>query len=185
MNNAAFLVDGHLEKKFVQNICPNKPVRILNCNGNAVSTKAIAKRVATQCRLLRGKRYPIVIITDLEDRNMTPQQFHDSLLTEIENEGVNDQIIIGIPNQMIENWIIADKKILIQHTSKKPLWYKTKSPDGYNGKNHLKFLLGSYHETTTGVELLKSCSPVEMCKSPSFKSFFNKIRKKKCWWLQQ
>jgi len=183
MSNVAFLVDGHLEKRFIQNVCPNKTVRILNCNGKSVSVTAIAKRVATHCRLFKGKFYPIIIIVDLEDRHISAQIFHNDLLHAIRNEGINDDIILGIPNQMIENWILADKKLVSCYTKKQPVWSGT--PDGFNGKSHLKFLIEGYHETTIGVELLVKCFASRMCDSPTFKDFFDKLFSDTCWWLQR
>jgi hypothetical protein len=55
MSNPAYLIDGHLEKKVIQQICPGAIVRILQCNGRDVSLQAIANRVASHCRLFHGK----------------------------------------------------------------------------------------------------------------------------------
>ena len=183
MINAAFFVDGHLEKKFIQKTCPNKVVRILNCNGSKVSAAAIAKRISSQCRLLKGRNFPIIIFVDLEDRDETATQFHDDIVAAIRAEGVSDTFILGVADRMIENWILADKSIVAGHTTKRPVY--TGCPDGFNGKSCIKQLIPGYHETTIGVDLLEKCRASKMITSPSFKAFFDKLSSYQCWWLNR
>ncbi len=183
MNNPAFIVDGHLERNFIQKVCPGKKVRILNCNGHAVSVKAIAKRIATHCRLFKGKYYPIIIWVDREDRDVSTTEFANELEQAISEEGIQDQIILGVADRNIENWIIADKL-----TVRKEAETVGKYPgvtDGYNGKSKIKQIIEGYHETTTGVELLTRCYASRMICSPSFKAFYEKLPKKGCWWLER
>lgn len=106
---AAFLVDGHMEQKIAQRLCAGCPVRILNINGRDVQIHAIAKQVATQFRLLNNRYYPVVILIDREERDVSADDLAKALVNEAERQGVpRDQLIVGVADRMIENWILAD-----------------------------------------------------------------------------
>ena len=55
MKRPAFLVEGHLEQRFVQAVCPGSSVLRLNCNGDKVAIEAVAKRVGTLGRRVHKK----------------------------------------------------------------------------------------------------------------------------------
>lgn len=181
MNNAAFLVDGHQEKMFLQKICPTTPVRMLNLNGNSVTTSAIAKRIATHCRLFGGKRYPIFIWIDREDRETSATDLVAKLKAAIQAEGINDQIVLGVADRTIENWIFSDRETVEPYCAENTQYPPT--PDGFNGKSKIKKLIANYHETTIGVELLSKCFASRMKASESFKSFTEEFPNNNCWWL--
>jgi hypothetical protein len=184
MINAAFLVDGHLEKIFIQKACPKAVVRLLQCNGDSAALSSIAKRIVSHCRLLHGKRYPIIVVIDREDRSQTSTGISTELLSLIRQEGVSDELIVVVSDRNIENWILADiKKVIELHPGTHPCW--TDSPDGFNGKSRLKKEIRYYHETTTGVELLLKCRPSIMRCSPSFDYFFRQIEHRACWWIHR
>ena len=184
MNKIAFFVDGHLEKKFIQRACPNTVVRILNCNGKDVEMSAIAKRVATHCRLLKGKYYPIIVVIDREERTQSATELSDILIDEIRQNDVSDEIIVGVADRMIENWILADEDCFSDMAKRK---FRTCSiTDGLHGKNQLTHCIGTYHKTTTGVKLLLKCRPSVMKKrNLSFKEFIDKIPEESCWWMSR
>ena len=180
----AFLVDGHLEKKFVQRACPNMVVRLLQCNGENVALEAIAKRVLTQCRLLSGKCQPMVVVVDREGRKQSAVDMSAELLSLVKKDGVTDELIVAVADRNIENWILADTETVAKmHHNIETLWVET--PDGFNGKARLKQALRTYHETTTGVDLLLKCRPSVMRSSPSFNRFVQKIADFDCWWLEK
>lgn len=181
MNSAAFLVDGHQEKKFVQKICPGKPVRMLNLNGSSVTPTAIAKRIASHCRLLRGKYHPIVIWVDREDRETPAPVLVAELDAAIRAEGVRDDVVLGVADRAIENWILADRKTVHPYCRDKVSY--PRQPDGFNGKSKMKKLVADYHETTVGVELLTKCYASRMKASKSFKAFVECFSNNDCWWL--
>jgi hypothetical protein len=184
VSNAVFLVDGHLEQKFLQRICPNRPVRRINCNGRNVSVMAIGDRIATQCRLLNNRYYPVIIVIDREDRTLTANEFATELLNQIRIFGINDDIILGIADRMIENWILADHNTLNQYPGKKQ--NIPTSCEGDHGKNIIKSCLSHYHETTVGVDLLETCKPSTMiANSSSFKAFYEQLPKNCIFWLSR
>lgn len=184
MNKAAFLVEGHLEQKFVRQTCPKSIVRRINCNGKNASMSAIARRIATQCRLLGGRNYPIIVIFDREDRTVSVDELRDELLKEIANNEVTDSIVIGIPDRTIENWILADREIIMRHSKRRgkiPL-----NAEGLHGKRIMGKQIENYHETTLGVDLLTKCRASELNRnSNSFSHFFKQLDSINCWWLKR
>lgn len=183
MNKAAFFVDGHQEKLFLQKVCSGLTIRRIGCNGCSVSSSAIAKRIASQCRLLHGKCYPIFVWVDLENRPVTASDFAAELLQSLVAEGVNDSITIGVADHCIENWILADRQT-VEPYCHGDLAYPDHF-DGYNGKSRIKRLIPDYNETTIGVELLSKCNPSQMIQSSSFKAFYDQLPKDGCRWLMR
>lgn len=177
---AAFLVDGHTEQRFIQKICPNKTVQRINLNGSSVGAIAIAKRVATQVRLWGGRYFPIIIVVDLEDRLITPTAFSGSLLMAIRNEGIADEIVIGVASRMIENWILADSQRLNWTTCPSQV-------DSFHGAAKLKEIIGDYDKASDGPELLHQARPSKIReKSPSFDDFMNALPiMPGCHWLSR
>ncbi len=182
MSKAAFLVEGELEKKFVEKIYPNHPVQKIGCNGDEVCIEAISKHIATKCRLYNNRYYPIIIIFDREDRTASISELKRDLLTQLSIEGINDTFIVGISNRMVENWILADEEIVKQYTNTKKPFLNTF--EGLDGKKEIKKFLPTYHETTDGVELLLKCrASIIKNKSISFTEFFNDLPDNNCYWL--
>ncbi|MGA9048256.1 MAG: hypothetical protein WB588_04605 [Dehalococcoidia bacterium] len=184
MNKAAFLVDGHLEQKFIQKSCPGRPVQRLECNGHNVSLSAIAERIETHCRLFNNRYYPIIVVIDREDRRETSQEISSSLHSLLEQLGIVDTIIIGVTDRTIENWILADREIVNQCE------YKVKeitiSYEGRKGKTVIKKHLRMYHETTDGVDLLVKCRAGHIKNnSPSFAEFYDQLPINSCPWLNR
>ena len=108
MINPCFIVDGQMEQTIINHFCPDKPVRLLNCNGRDVSIEAAAKKAASLIRLMK-RNYPVVLIFDREKRVDTSEQIAQKLQEEIQKCGINNiELIIGVPDKMMENWILAD-----------------------------------------------------------------------------
>lgn len=185
MPNPAFLVEGHMEQRFLSNVCPGQPVRRIGCNGDQVSMQGLAKHLETHIRLLPNN-YPLVIIFDRERRVETCAQLELDLRADLKNRGVdNDSLIIGIADRTTENWILADRATLAQQYPKCAF---PKGDDGDFGKSVLSKALKPvdiYNETTTGVSLLKSLNPQNARQhSVSLDDLLDQI-KFDCWWLDQ
>lgn len=182
MTNYAFLVDGQQEKKFIQKVCPNRIVRLLNCNGKNVSATAIVDRIETQCRLLGGRCHPIIVLVDREGRDVTANQLCSQIQILINDRKITDNIIVGVADRMIENWILSDRETLANYCEEKNIPIST---EGENGKAILKKLISNYHETTVGVELLYQCKPSRMIlNSVSFREFFESLPVMQCNWAR-
>jgi hypothetical protein len=159
-------------------------VRLLQCNGDNVALEAIVKRIITQCILLHGKYHPIIVVVDREDRVKSAVDIASELLSLVRAEDITDELVLAVADRNIENWIIADYETV---RAIYPKFKKTWSgiPDGFNGEGKLRSAIGTYHKTTIGVDLLLKCRPRAMQKSPSFKYFFQQIKKIDCWWLKK
>lgn len=184
LSSAAILVEGDLEQLFIQRASPGTKVIKIICNGRNVYLSAIAKRIASQCRLINGRNHPILVIFDREERSESPEELISELLSLLRGEGVEDEIIVGVPDRMIENWILADPERLAQDDEccgEVPI-----SVEGTNGKTMIKRCFKSYNETTTGVKLLLKARVNTMkSNSDSFCKFVDRLPSNGCWWLER
>lgn len=175
----AFLVDGVTEQKFVQIVCPGRPVKLVNCNGASVSVAAIARRVASLIRLWGGKYHPIVILVDREDRDVSFDVFADDLEEKIRLEGVGDQLIVGVADRMIENWMLADPAVW-------PGKIISGEVDGTKGSSVIRSYLKSYDKAANGPGILAKSRPSEIAlRSPSFRHFSERLARLNCPWLRR
>lgn len=161
---AAFIVDGQTEKKIIQHICPEAPIRMTNLNGKNVNIAAIAKTVSSFIKLFKGRYFPVFVLVDREGRNQSAEEIERLLhheLVDCYGLAAND-VIVSCPDRMIENWMLADSTyfnrvhgILIESIL-----------EGKNGKKELRRLLSekkiAYHELTVGVEIFVRINPAEM-----------------------
>lgn len=183
MNNPAFLVDGQTEQRSISRLCPGHPVRTINCNGRDVSLEAIAERLATLIRALNNRHYPIIVLVDKEGRNETTTQIRARLTDLLKAAGVNDNVLIGVCNRMIENWILSDIENFKSYVGAKAI--KKDVSEGCSGKAVVKSIFKEYHETSDGVELLCSSNPQIMFdNSPSFREFVLLLEDVNCNWLE-
>jgi len=188
MIDAAFLVEGDLEKIFVQNVCPGSPVRKINCNGDSVSIEAIATRIGTLGRLLQRRCRTLVIVFDRERRAESCEQIEAALRRAMAAENLNTEIVVGIPDRDIEVWILGDPDML-RAGARLRADVCLACEDGVKGKSKLKSLLAEgihYVETVHGPEWLKKARPSVICQnSASFARFKDAMRAFDCWWLKQ
>ncbi len=180
MNNPAFIIDGFTEKKIVQELCPGQPVRRTDLNGKSVTIEAIAKKIASLIRSLNNKYYPIIILIDKEERQVSFEQLASYLQEALMNEGITDQDIrVGVADRMIENWIIADWEGLTGSKKRKP-----KNTEGISGSSKIKKEIGSYDKIIDGVEMFLNASPrVIYENSRSYRYFLSQLTDINCNYL--
>lgn len=186
MINPAFIVDGQMERKIIQRVCPSKPIKLLQCNGKTVSYEAAAKRAASLIRLNKN-HYPIIIIFDREKRAEKADTVAEKLLAAILKQKIHKvDIFIGIPDRMFENWILADINAVNSYYSIRPL-LSQECFENKHGKSQLRSMIGtkySYSETQDGPEIFSRCDIPTICKnSPSFRQFFDRIKHLNCHWI--
>lgn len=183
MNKPAFLVDGFTEKLVLEKICPNTKINRINCNGSSVSLESIAKRVAILIRIMNNRHFPIIIVIDREDREMTVLEIEQKLKEEIIKAGIADDIRIGVCDRMLENWILSDWESYTESCKTENI-VKPEIIEGIKGKSFIKKTYPTYQETTDGVNMLLKANPKAMYdNSESFKKFVHKIIDIKCEWL--
>lgn len=187
-NKPAFLVEGDLEQKFIQNACPGAPVRKINCNGDSVCIESIAKRVGSLARLLHKRFSPIVVIFDRENREISARDLKRKFIEALKTECIDSKVIVGIPDRDIENWILADYSVFSSAAGIESVLIPP-SFEGKKGKSIIKKSLGnekSYVETVDGVAWLKSCrANVIRENSASFSEFMDELIGLQCRWLDQ
>lgn len=172
------LVEGRMEQRIVQRLCPDVPVRLIGTNGRDVTPNALAKRAATLIRLMKHQR-PILVIFDREDRRESCDDLREAFLSSLCECDIDNEVIVGIPDKMIENWILACPKF-----RRKYKFHET--ADGSNGKAKLKEKLKDsgvdYHETTIGVELFCGISSKKAAQnSKSLRKFADSISEHCAW----
>jgi Domain of unknown function (DUF4276) len=184
----AYLVEGDLEQRFIQSVCSNQPVQKIGLNGKSVSIPAIAKRIGTQARLLQRHHNPLVVVFDREARVETCAQIEAMLRDLLRSEDVNADILIGIADREIENWLLADWETF-RRCSSCTVENPPNPVDGAHGKKQLKQLLpqgATYTETIEGAAWLKKCIPQRIAEnSQSFANFLAQMRGLECWWLSE
>ncbi len=185
MTNPAFIVDGQMEKKIVQNLCPGQPVRLMNCNGKDVTYEAAAKHAVTLIRLLK-RYYPIIIVFDRENRDDSSEVVAKLLHEAIFKHNIrNVSIIIGVPDCMIENWILADISAINSYYNLNPPITQSNF-EGTNGKSCLRSIIRNYHysETQDGHLIFNICNvSTSYNNSASFRNFFSLAKSTNCTWL--
>jgi|tagenome__1003787_1003787.scaffolds.fasta_scaffold20728160_2 hypothetical protein len=95
MPDPAFLVDGIMEQRILQHICPGKPVQRLNCNGKNVALEIIVDRIEFHIRLLNNRYDPIIILIDREQRRATCADIVSSMNQLLDERGYRGQFVLG------------------------------------------------------------------------------------------
>ena len=185
MPEPAFLVEGLMEQRIIQQLCPGKPARLIGANGKDVPISVIARFISKQVNAgLYGRYFPIIIIFDREGRLEKPDNIIKSLKSEIKKIGLDvQQFRFGVADRMIENWILADRSRAFQGYDVK---ISNAEFEGSNGSSQIKKILKNqdiYHKPTLGAEMFLRCRPEVMKNnSPSFSSFIDNCDFD-CWWV--
>lgn len=182
MPRPAFFVDGFTEMRVLQRVCPSAVVRRLNLNGESVKIGAIAKAINLQFQLLNNRCHPIVVMIDREQRVETCNAIIAEMQAAMEAIGLPvDQFHIGVCDRMIENWITADRELIVERFGREIV-----VNDGDHGKAAIRQLFARdspYQETVHGVELLVSASAQRIAeRSESFRNFIHDFPLQ-CQWL--
>jgi hypothetical protein len=150
--------------------------------GHSARARDIIGRSKKQVLMLKALSCKkIILMLDFEARSCNYEDFISELEDEIHNFNLGIECLCSIPNQMIENWYLAD----IEFLSKKKMFLKDnlkqKNYEGSNGKEALKKLFKkeySYNETIHGPQLfLEIREYIAQKNSLSFKKFLDLIHK--------
>ena len=183
MTSIAYLVDGDLEKRFIENCCKGSPIRKIG-NGDQFPTRVIAKQAITQINLLSNRYANFVLLMDLEERKVSPSDFAADIRHELKCAGLGDQrVSIFIKEKEIEDWILADPEAISDYVGFPVTVSEARGKGGL--ARILKQYGIKYNEVTTGFELLKSvvCSRA-MGKAPTLVELKNNFPSQ-CWWLDR
>lgn len=185
MNSPAFIIEGDLEKDFLEKVCSGKTVRKIGANGDSVALQEIARRVASHIRLVCKRCSPIVVIFDREGRAQSAEEIEREILRLIKLEGIDVDVIVSVADRQIENWILADKET---HRERFNYPDGMESFEGVCGKAYLKRFLRKetkYSETIHGSDWLKRSDAANIAKrSTSFRRLSENLLNLGCWWLE-
>lgn len=179
----ALLVDGDLEKRWLENVCKGAAVRKIG-NGDAYPTHIIVKQTMSLVRILNNRYQHIAILLDREDRTTSASDFADEITKGLEAAGIGGQSFsVHIKDREAEDWILADPDTLSEHVG------TAVDVSKLSGKAGLARLLKDagmkYSEVAVGSELLKSVICSRACEnSPSLSSLRDSFPME-CWWLQR
>lgn len=174
-----------MEKKILQKLDVHTRILRTDLNGKGVKIPAIARRISSSIKVLNGVYNPIIILIDRENRIMTVDRIIQELYKELINNGVKDNLIIGVADRMIENWILADWDSFIKQLDSPPQ-KNCASFEGKKGKSIIKKYSPHYQETTDGPRLFyNSRSSIIKQNSDSFNKFITPIMalNYNCYWL--
>ncbi len=183
MSRHAFIVEGDMEQIFLKKICGGRRIPVLSVgNGKKFPMTTMATHIGALLSRLNDRHYPVVIVFDRERRKESSDDLSKTLLEELEklrklgkHRYDKSKLRIGIPDQMIENWILADHEYMESRFGVK---IKLINFEGKHGKNIIRKLLEkeSYKETTRGVEMLEEMNFLRAAqRSPSLAKFLDSL----------
>jgi hypothetical protein len=160
----AFIVEGAMERRIIEQLCGGVPVRLIGANGTEVPIEAMAKFAYAQVRMLLNRFFPIVIIFDREGRDETADDIAEKMIGCLACRGIDPgQIRIYVADCCSESWImpcIDEKCEIIQEVT------DIKPPEKPCTKGNLKRRFRanglSYVETVDGVRLFCSSGAERM-----------------------
>ena len=167
-------IDARYQKKF-------KVIKTDGPRGHCAPVDKIIAKSKKQISILESLNCSkIILVLDFEFRKTPYSDFLADLEKELTKHKFSNPLEIVVPNQMIENWFLADIEML---SSKKKILrnqLKQKNYEGKHGKNEIKKLIiktKTYNETQHGKEFFPLIrESVAIKNSSSFNDFIEKIK---------
>jgi hypothetical protein len=188
MPEPAFLVDGVMEQRIIGQICRGKTVQRLNCNGTNTPLEVIVNRIEFHIRILNNRYSPIIVLIDREKRRRTCEEIAVEMSRLLSGRGYGGQLVLGVVDRCIENWILADWSSVVEHFKEYRIVTRSEGAlfEGTQGKTELKKLLPRellYNEPTWGKDMFLCCRPDRIYEnSASFRTFVDQLNLP-CPWL--
>ncbi len=148
--------------------------------GHTAKIENIVSASRKQIEMLKAfKCNRVILLLDFESRDIPYDEFINLINDKLSKENFGIYVVACSPNQMIENWYLAD----IEEISQKRNYIKSnlqqKKYEGTHGKNELKKLIEnnySYNEVKHGPQLFATIRfEVARNNSPSLKNFLNEL----------
>ena len=161
-NHIGLIVDGEgdfasFRRKFKDGF------RILKTDGprgHTVTPEQIVNRSRKQVLMLQAFRCDaVIIVLDFEERSMRYGEFCKALEDRVKSLKFPVPVQVAVPNQMIENWYLADIHHLSMHKRFLKEDLQQKPYEGKAGKKIIKRMMRkgySYSETKHGPELFEA-----------------------------
>ncbi|MDP8240886.1 MAG: hypothetical protein P9X24_17495 [Candidatus Hatepunaea meridiana] len=166
ISRCLFLVDGITEirafrEKFRKEYSIQPNLRKVDCNGKDVSPEGYASHAFPIIQLgWKDIFNTFLCVIDLESRPISPERFARNLLRvfnrRLTEAKIKAELIIAVPNQMFENWIVSDLVGLKDKTEFIKPDVVQEQFDGQSGTTVLKrSMTVSYRKSSHGWELFK------------------------------
>jgi len=188
MSSHLFIVEGHMEQKFIQQTCGNTMVRLIGAQGDNVALECMANRAVSLARMARSFSGKIFVVIDRENREIEAEDMENKLHTLISSKIPNMDVSVFVADRCTESWILSDDNLISKEFGN----CNKQNAEGIKAKGKIKKLYKekgiSYCETTHGVQLMKSCSANSISKkSPSFARLITGMKNKgvNCFWLSK
>ncbi|MBD2415665.1 hypothetical protein FACHB389_31155 [Nostoc calcicola FACHB-389] len=149
--------------------------------GHTAQIEKIVSASRKQIEMLKVfKCSRVIILLDFESRDIPYEEFKKLINEKLSKEDFGIEVIACSPNQMIENWYLAD----VEEISKKRNFIKKnlkqKNYEGTHGKDELKKLIEnnhSYNEVKHGSQLFNTIRlEIARNNSSSLNDFLNEIK---------
>lgn len=183
MSRIGIIVDGPGDKSAIDSRYKNKfkVIKTDGPRGHCAPVDKIISKSRKQISILESfKCDKVILMLDFECRKMPYHEFLSELEAELEKHSFNTTVEIVVPNQMIENWFLADIEILSAEKKILKDKLKQKKYEGKHGKDELKKLTAknmSYNEIQHGKEFFPLIrESIAKKNSPSLNDFFDKIK---------
>lgn len=177
-------VEGEMERTFLN--LNFKYVDVVTMfNGRDWTVDAMCDQLRSKYRIKNPNADLLVVWIDREKQACDHQQYEARLRNTLVEEGIdNDKIAVFMPDQMTENLILADERLIREKFGIEDYRYQS---EGQNGKFVLKQMFRHhdtvYRETFHGVDLLKRCRVGRAAlNSPSAARFYAGLPPE-CWWV--
>lgn len=183
MSRIGIIVDGPGDKAALD-ARYNKKFKVIKTDGPRGHCAPIDKIISNtrkQISILESfKCNKIILMLDFECRKMVYKDFISDLEKELAKHTFQVTVEVVVPNQMIENWFLADIEILSAKKKVLKDKLKQKKYEGKHGKDEIKKLTAknqTYNEIQHGKEFFPLIrESVAKKNSPSLNDFLEKIK---------
>lgn len=189
MPKLAFFIEGDMEKEFIENSCKGAMIGRIP-NGEGVCISVIAKKISAFYKLYQKSSREFVVILDREGRLQDCSELIAQLKASLAALGIDvtKNWYFGMADRSIENWIVADEKLIQEEFALGAYQYNLESKSGTKLLQELfrKRKGEVYNKRVDGSRLLKRmCLRRASARSASAKVFFESVVKgvTGCWWL--
>jgi hypothetical protein len=156
MERIAAIVEGHLEAHFMNETYPKVLVQRFLPNGDDVALDLIVEAITDQLEIIDKSVERVVILLDRERRAQPALSVVAYIRSKLINHNSKRAYYIGVTDREVENWILADTKLLTDRYNLDAYSY---CGDGRGGKGRLSEITGGDLAPRDKARLLKAVSP--------------------------
>lgn len=155
-------------------------------NGKSITSTRLANNISSLFRAKNPNADLIIVWVDGEGRPEPVSEIRSQIVQAMIESGASpDRLLVGVPDEMTENWMLSDEVMIREHFNLPDYKY---AHEGQNGKHAIKMMHKdrneNYKETGHGVKLLKKMRLTRSAiVSESAKAFCADFDID-CWWVR-